>query len=97
MSKRSQLFLQTKQAVFAYFSSMICLLGFFLWTMLVHNNEKIDWDYLGYATAHIIVISAVPAIIIYFTKRSNWYFSIISGAIIGFLMAVLLVKIKIGF
>jgi fructose/tagatose bisphosphate aldolase len=45
MSKKAQIFLQTKQAMFAYSSSLICLLGFFLWTMLVHYNGKIDWEY----------------------------------------------------
>jgi hypothetical protein len=97
MSKKAQIFLQTKQAMFAYSSSLICLVGFFLWTMLVHYNGKIDWEYLGYATSHIVLISAVPAILIYFIKRSKWYFSIMTGAVVGFLVAILVVKIKIGF
>ena len=79
MYRKSKIFLKTKQAMFAYSSSMICLLGFFLWTMLVHNNGKIDWEYLGYATAHIVFISAVPAILICFIKRSKWYFSILAA------------------
>jgi hypothetical protein len=75
MSKKLQSFLQIKQSMIAYFSSAVCLLVFFLWTMLIHDYGKIGWNYLGYAVAFIVALSAVPAIIIYFTKVSQKLFA----------------------
>lgn len=62
-------------------------------TMLVQYNGKVDWLFLGIGLAQISAISMAPAVVIHFTKITKWYLSVISGATLGFLVAVAVVKI----
>jgi len=63
--------------------------------MLTHYNGRIDWGYFLIISIQVVAISLVPAIIIKFTKISKWYLSIITGAMLGLLLAVIIIKIKI--
>jgi hypothetical protein len=65
-----------KNSIIGYISSLALLLTIFLRSMLIHYGGEIDAGYLMYATSRFLIISLIPAIIIYFAKISKWYFSI---------------------
>ncbi len=81
-----------KQISFAFASSFIVLLTFFLLTMLTHTNGQIDLSYLLYAIPRIAVLSIGPVGVVIFAKVSKWYWSVACGIIVGFILAALYVN-----
>jgi len=83
------------QPIVGYISSSILLLFIFIKTMLLHYNGRIDWDYLGFASIRIFIISIVPAIAIRLLNIRKWYLSIVFGLVLGLITAVIVVNVMI--
>ena len=64
-----------KQGIVAFVSGALCLYAIFLKTMLVHYNNQISWEYLGFITPPIIGISSISILLVTLLKIKKWYLS----------------------
>ena len=80
----------------AWIASVSLLLTIFIWTMLIHYNGRIDWEYLRYAIYLISIISLMPFAAVWLLKVKRWYLSIPFGGGIGLMAAIFYIKIIRG-
>lgn len=68
------------------------MLGVFIWTMLLHEQD-INYEYLQYAAMRIGIISLVSAgvMAVIFNKRK--IFSFIGGAVLGLVLGALFITL----
>jgi hypothetical protein len=85
-----------RHPLLAWIASVSLLLTLFLWTMLVHTNGKIDWDYLIYAIYLISILSLISFVVIFLLKVKRWYLSLPLGGCIGLIVAIFYIKIIRG-
>ena len=85
-----------RHPLISWIASATLLLTLFVWTMLVHYNGRIDWEYLICAIYLISIISFIPFAIIWLLKVKRWYLSIPLGCVIGLMSAIFYIKIIRG-
>ena len=79
-----------KQILIAYIASAILLTGIFVATMLKHY-QKIDNEYLAFGLGRILLISLVPAIIVWMLRLKHAAGVAAVGILVGFALAVVYV------
>jgi energy-converting hydrogenase Eha subunit C len=63
--------------------------------MLIHNNGKIVWGYLAFASVRILGMSIVPAGLVCLVKAKRWYSVALLGAFSGVAVATVYVNLAI--
>jgi hypothetical protein len=76
-----------------YLVSVLCLLSMFVYTMFLHN-EAADYEYLAYATIHILLVSVVPALIGGVLKPRSLLMKILVGVISAPLIAAIYIQLR---
>jgi len=79
-----------KQIVIAYITSAMLLSGIFVVTMFKHY-QKLDNEYLVFGLGRILLISLVPAIIVWVLRLKHAVGVAAVGILVGFALAVVYV------
>jgi len=83
-------------AISAYVIGYILLISIFIYTMQLHYDGYIDWEYLRFAAIRIGIISLIPALAVKLFKIKNMMIAVLLGVVVALASAVAYVNIAIN-
>ncbi len=83
-------------AISAYVIGYILLISIFIYTMRLHYDGHIDWEYLRLAAIRIGIISLIPALAVKLFKINNMIIAVLLGVVVALASAVTYVNFTVN-
>ena len=82
-------------AISAYVIGYILLISIYIYTMQLHYDDYIDWEFLRFAAIRIGIIGLIPALAVKLFKIKNMIIAVLLGVVVALASAVAYVNIAI--
>ena len=83
---------EIKHALFAYFIGYSLLISIFIYTMLLHYDNYIDWEYLQFAALRIAIICLIPAVVVKAFKIKSILKIFLLSIVLAFITAIIYIN-----